>query len=432
MKFLHTLNHSLEDPEVRVAVLPGGLTLLAEPVPQVHSLALGVYVRVGSRDEAPEQAGITHFIEHLVFKGSRRRSGYQLAKRMEAIGGQVDAYTTKENTCFYARVFDGHRGPAVSILAELLCDAAFEPDLVEREVGVVEEEIQGYEDSPEEMIHDLAADLLFQGHPLGSPILGRRETLRRFHARAVRRYHRERYTAPVVTVAVAGRFDFDRLTDEVGRAFRLPSTTAPDDAPRLPPFRPRVRHVERDLSQASVCLARRGPSYRDRRRHVVYVLNTILGAGASSRLYQTIREDAGLAYSVYSFADSYRDTGVFGVYLGVSPDKMERALRIVARELKRIRRDGVRAWELDSAKAQIYTGLFLSYESMYERIARLAHNQEYYGRQVPLARVVDAIERITLDEVHEAAVDLLNPARFSLVTLGPAGKPRPGLDALEF
>lgn len=432
MKFLRKLNHSLEDPPVHQAILPGGLALIAEPVPQVHSLALGVYVRVGSRDERSDQAGLTHFIEHLVFKGSRRRSGYQLAKRMEAIGGQVDAYTTKENTCFYARVFDGHRSEAVSILAELLCEAAFEPEMVEREIGVVEEEIQSYEDSPEELIHDLASEVLFAGHPLGTPILGRRETLRRFRARTVRAFHRERYTAPVVTIAVAGRFDFDRMAEEVRRSFRFPARPAPDGSVPLPPFRPAVRHEERDLSQSSVCLLRRGPSNRDRRRHAVYVLNTILGAGASSRLYQSIREDAGLAYSVYSFADSYRDTGAFGVYLGVSPDKMDRALGLVATQLRRIRRDGVRAWELESAKAQIYTGLFLSYESMYERIARLAHNQEYYGRQVPLARVVDAIERITLDEVHAAAEELLNPARFSLVTLGPATRSRPGLEALDF
>jgi predicted Zn-dependent peptidase len=406
--------------------------VLAEHVPQIPSLALGVWVSVGSRDEEPAEAGITHMIEHLVFKGSRRHTGYQLAKRMEAIGGQVDAFTTKENTCFYARVFAGHRRPAVEILSELLCEAAFEAEVVRREVAVVEEEIQGYEDSPEEQIHDLAAEVLFRGHPLGTPILGRRESLRRLSARRVRRYHRDRYTGSHVLVAAAGRVDFPRLLEEVERCFRLPPGEERLRDGRLPRFRRREQHVEKDVSQVSVCLVRRGPSYRDRNRHAQYLLNTILGAGASSRLFQAIREDEGLAYTVYSFLDSFRDTGVFGVYLGVSPERVHRALRLVCRELARLKRDGIRRWELESAKAQIFTGVFLSYESMYERIARLAHNQQYHGGQVPLEEVVRAIDGIDREAVQAAAEELLDPDAFSLVTLGPAGCPRPDLSALSF
>jgi len=432
VKFLRSLNHHLADPRHHAAVLPGGLCVLAEPVPHVPSLALGVWVRCGSRDEEPGDAGITHFIEHLVFKGSRRHSGYQLAKRMEALGGQIDAYTTKENTCFYARVFEGHRRQAIEILAELLCEAAFEPESIEREVQVVAEEIQSYEDNPEELIHDLASEVLFDSHPLGTPILGRLESLRGLSARRVRRFHRERYVAPQVIVAAAGCVEFPRLVAEVQKSFRFPRREAPNGRIPLPRFRQRVAHVERDLSQVSVCLVRRGPSYHDPSRHAKYLLNTILGAGGSSRLYQCIREEEALAYAVYSFMDSYRDTGAFGVYLGVNPDQTARALRLVCRELRRVKRDGVRAWELEAAKAQVFAGLFLSYESMYERIARLAHNQEYYGRQVPLAQVVDAIEQVTLEDVQRAAEDLLDPARFSLVTLGPAGSPRVGVEELDF
>jgi predicted Zn-dependent peptidase len=432
VKFLRELNHRYEEPTVHRAELPGGLLLLAEVVEQVPSLALGVWVRAGSRDEDPTEAGITHFIEHLVFKGSRDHSGYELAKQMEAIGGQVDAYTTKESTCFYARVFDGHRRQAVEILAELLCRAAFTREMIRREVGVVEEEIQSYEDNPEELIQDIAAEVLWQGHPLGTPILGRRETLRHLTPRVVRRYHLSRYTAPNVIVAAAGRLDFPRLVKEVSRSFRLPKLPPPDDRPRLPRFRPCVRHEVREINQASLCLIRRGPSYHDRNRHAVYVLNTILGAGASSRLYQSVRENEGLAYSVYSYADSYLDTGMFGICLGVSPEHMNRALRVVCRELRRIRDKGARAWELESAKAQIFTGLFLSYESMYERISRLAHNQMYFSRQMPLDSVVAGIERVTLADVRQAAQKLLQPDRFSLVTVGPDGHRRPSLDDLQF
>jgi predicted Zn-dependent peptidase len=432
VKFLRELNHRYDEPEVLRVELPGGMLLLAEVVEQVPSVALGVWVRVGSRDEDPTQAGITHFIEHLVFKGSRDHSGYQLAKQMEAVGGQVDAYTTKESTCFYARVFDGHRRQAVEILAELLCRASFSSEMIQRERDVVEEEIQSYEDNPEELIQDLAAEVLWQDHPLGTPILGRRESLKTLTTRAVRTYHRTRYTAPNVIVAAAGRLDFPRLVDEVTRSFRLPRAEAQDSRRPVPRFRRSVRHEVREINQASLCLVRRGPSYHDRDRHAVYVLNTILGAGASSRLYQSVRENEGLAYSVYSYTDSFRDSGMFGIYLAVSPDRMKRALRVVCRELHRMREKGARAWELESAKAQIFTGLFLSYESMYERISRLAHNEMYFSRQIPLDAVVKGIERITLEDVHEAAERLLDPGRFSLVTLGPDGHVRPGLEDLQF
>jgi predicted Zn-dependent peptidase len=303
---------------------------------------------------------------------------------------------------------------------------------VRREVGVVAEEIQGYEDSPEELIHDLAAEELFHRHPLGTPILGRRETLAHLGIRSVRRFYRDRYTAPEVVVAAAGRFDFDLLVEDVARTFRLPRRRTALPAPRMPRFRARERHEEKDLAQASLCLLRRGPSYRDRDRHAVFVLNTILGSGASSRLYQSIREDEGLAYSVYSFLDSFRDTGAFGVYLGVGADRLDEALRLVCRELRRVRERGVHVWELESARAQIFTGLFLSYENMYERVSRLAHNELYYGGQIPLAEVVGAVERITLDDVHRVARELLDPRRFCLVTLASAGTKRPGLGALDF
>lgn len=432
MKFLRQLNQQFEDPPLLQRELPGGVTLLMEPVHEVTSLAIGVWVRTGSRDEHPEQAGITHLIEHLVFKGTRRHSGYKLAKRMEAIGGQIDAYTTKECTCFYARVFEGHRREAVEILAELLSQPSLSADMIESEIGVVEEEIQSYEDSPEEMIHDLSAEVLWNRHPLGIPILGTRASLRRLTARDVRRYHRGRYAGPNVVVAAAGRIDDGALLEEVARSFRLPKAIEPADHHRLPRFHATERHEERDVSQASICLVRRGPSYRDRDRHAVYILNTILGAGASSRLYQTIREQAGLAYSIYSYADSFRDTGMFGIYLAVSPDRARRALSLICRELRRIKRDGARNWELESAKAQIFTGMFLSYESMYERISRLSHNHLYYGRQIPLRDTVRALEQITLDDVHEAAEKMIQASEYSVVTLGPRDCNPPGLAELDF
>lgn len=407
--------------------LPGRVLLLAEPVEHAPSLALGVWVRSGSRHEQRHEHGLAHFIEHMVFKGTRRHSAYQLAKRMEAIGGQIDAFTTKETTCFYARVFDGHHAEACDILSELLVEATFEPDLVVREREVVEEEIQSYEDNPEEKILDLANEVVFGRHPLGHPILGDEKSLRHTGAREVRAFHRAHYTRPNLIVTAAGRCQIDELRAEILARFRLPARPAPRRRPRLSLRAPSERHEIKELQQSSLCLVRTAPSAQSPARHAEVVLNTILGAGMSSRLFQRIREDQGLAYTVYSFLDHYRDTGMFGIYVACQPGKLKRTLRLLLRELERISLRGVKGWELESAKAQLLTGLFLGQESMYERIHRLAYNELYYDRQVPIQEAVRHIERITADDVQRAARRLLRPRAFSLVTLGPAAGDRPSL-----
>ena len=432
MKFLREVRHAIVEPTIHRELLPGGVLLLAEPVEAVPSLALGFWFRSGSRHEAAGESGLAHFIEHMVFKGSRRHSAYQLAQKMEALGGQIDAFTTKETTCYYARVFEGHHRQTIEILAELVGEPRFDPEMVERERQVVEEEIQSYEDNPEEKVQDLAAELLYGAtHPLGRPILGTEETLGEIGARSLRRFHRAHYTRPNLIVTAAGKFDLARLRAELIEKIKLPSTKAPVLRARLTPTRPSERHEERDLQQASLCLVRRGPSARDADRHTHAVLNTILGAGMSSRLFQKIREDEGLAYSVYSFSDPFRDTGIFGVILGCHPSKLERAFSLVCRELARIKRSGIKRWELESARAQLLTGLFLSYESMYDRISRLAHNELHFGRQLPIQDGVDGIAEVDEAEVLKAAQELLDPSSFSLVTLGPAGA-RPKLAGLDF
>lgn len=432
VKFLRTAGTTLEEPVVHRERLRGGTLLLAERVESVPSLALGAWIRVGSRHERAGEQGLAHFIEHMVFKGTRRHSAFQLAKRMEAIGGSVDAFTTKETTCFYARVFEGHHEPAFDILSELLTEANFDAKLVDRERQVVEEEIQSYEDNPEEKIQDLASELVYGTHPLGHPILGTSESLAEIGARRLRRFHRRHYTRPNLIVTAAGKFDLDKLRREIEARFPLGRNgeRVATRAPRAKP--PAVRHEERDLQQSSLCLVRQAPSARSESRHAHLVLNTILGAGMSSRLFQRIREDEGLAYSIYSFLDHYRDAGMFGVYLGCQPGKLARTFRLVCRELRRLRERPVLRWELESAKAQLLTGLFLSQESMYERINRLAYNELYYDRQVALGDSVQALERITAADVSGAAEELLRTEAFSIVSLGPGGAARPTRAELQF
>lgn len=422
----------VEDAPIVHRTLPGGTNLLVERVEGIPSLALGVWVRSGSRHEEPEQAGIAHFLEHVVFKGTRRQSALQIAKRLEALGGQVDAFTSRETTCFHARVFEGNRKATIQLLGEILTQAAFRKEMIDRERLVVEEEILGYEDSPEELAFDVGAELIWQGHPLANSILGTFDTLSRIGSRELRRFHREHYTPENVMVTVAGRVDPDRVEEDVVRSFRLPKGPSPNGKRRLPPFRQRVRHLERDIGQTSICLISRAASSLDRRRHAQAVLHTILGSGVSSRLFQRIREEEALAYSVYTYLETLRDTGLFAIYLGVEPKNTRRATALVCRELRRLRRHGVKKWELDSAKAQILTSIFLAHESMYERMSRLAMDHIYYGRVQPVSELVSEVESVTAEDVEDEAERLLDPARFCLVTIGPKGHERPKPSDLEF
>lgn len=430
MKFLRQVG-PIEEPVVLRRELPGGLTILAEPADHVSSLALGVWVKSGSRHEPGEQAGVAHLVEHMVFKGTRRHTAYQIAKRIESLGGQIDAFTTKETTCYHGRVFAGQRAETVRLLGEILCQSSFRREELDKERQVVVEEIHSYDDNPEEYVFDLATEEVWRGHPLGNSILGRTETLRRMGSRQVRGFHHAHYTRPNILVTAAGKLDFDRLCEEVQESFPLATHRAPNGNPKLPRFRPSVRHLEKETAQTSLCLMRRGPSSRDPRRHAEFVLHTILGVGLSSRLFQRIREDEGLAYTVYSFMEHLEDTGLFGVFLGVDPANTTKAFRMVCRELRRVREQGVRKWELESAKAQILTSLFLSYESMFERMSQLASNEMYYGKQVPLRRLVDDVLNVSLDDVRAAAERLLDARKYSLVTLGPAGR-KPELADIDF
>lgn len=469
MSFLRNVG-AVDDGPVTRRILPGGMRFLSERVDNVPSLALGIWVCAGSLHDGPEHAGIAHMLEHVVFKGTRRLSSLQIAKKIESLGGQVDAFTTKETTCYHARVFEGNLRETVKMLGEILSGAAFRADQIARERQVVIEEILGYDDSPEELAFDLASELIWQGHPLGSSILGTQATVNKMGARDLRAFHREHYVLSNVVVTAAGRFDADRLEHDLLRYLRLPEAEAgrngtrprlgragasrsfnpsaarangrsaartharPSGRPavRMSPYRQRVRHLDRDISQTSICLMRRAASAHDRRRHAQAVLHTILGAGVSSRLFQRIREEDALAYTVYTYLDTLLDSGLFSIYLSVDPGQTRRSLRQVGRELRRVRRHGVKKWEVESAKAQILTGVFLSYESMYERMSRLAMDEIYYGRDVPMAEVIRSVDAVTIDQVNEEAQRLLDPSKYSLVTIGPKGHERPELSDIDF
>lgn len=425
VRFIKKLGGFHTSETVRKLVLPSGLTVVAEEVPHVPTLSLGIWILNGSRDEPRELSGICHFLEHMVFKGSRKRSAIQIAQKTEAIGGQIDAFTTREQTCYYARVFEEHLETAMEILGDLLCDPMFGREEIDRERGVVIEEIESYENNPEEQAHDLISAEVWPDHPLGMPILGTRETLKSFGTRVCRAFHRERYVTQNVVVTASGRFDFQKLVDLSAKYLRFPLGCAKNGEVPLTRFRSRALMFEREVTQASLCLASRGPSTYHNDRHALNILNMILGAGVSSRLFQRIREDEGLAYTVYSFFDVMRDTGTFGIYLGVAPENAMKSLDLACREIRKLKSRGIRKWEMESAKAQLLMSHFLSYESTYERMNRIATNEIYYGRQASLESAVDRVHAITADDVLEVMDRYLQPGRFSAITLGPPGTKHP-------
>jgi len=385
----------------------------------VRSASLGMWVRTGSRDEGDDVLGISHFLEHMLFKGTRRRSALEIAQSLESVGGHLDAFTGREQTCYYGRFLDEHWPQAVDVLADLVSSPLLEADQIEKEKGVVIDEISSYEDEPDELVHDLFADLIWNGHALGRSILGTRETVRRFDRGALTGYFDRRYTSRNLVVALAGSFDRDAFLDLVQRQLVVPAGGEAIDGPPLPPFVPGVLNRPREFSQLYLCLGARSIPYDDDDRFALQVLSMILGGGMSSRLFQVVREQEGLAYSVYSYADFYRDTGLFCISLDVAPERGRRALKVVLSEVADLQRNGLRAGELESAKAQLKGSLLLGLESLSSRMSRIARNEIYFGRHIPVRELVRQVERVREEQVVEIARRSLAEGAISLVALGP-------------
>ena len=395
------------------------MTVVSESVPWVRSASLGMWVRTGSRDEGDDVLGISHFLEHMLFKGTRRRSALEIAQSLESVGGHLDAFTGREQTCYYGRFLDEHWPQAVDVLADLVSSPLLEADQIEKEKGVVIDEISSYEDEPDELVHDLFADLIWNGHALGRSILGTRETVRRFDRGALTGYFDRRYTSRNLVVALAGSFDRDAFLDLVQRQLVVPAGGEAIDGPPLPPFVPGVLNRPREFSQLYLCLGARSIPYDDDDRFALQVLSMILGGGMSSRLFQVVREQEGLAYSVYSYADFYRDTGLFCISLDVAPERGRRALKVVLSEVADLQRNGLRAGELESAKAQLKGSLLLGLESLSSRMSRIARNEIYFGRHIPVRELVRQVERVREEQVVEIARRSLAEGAISLVALGP-------------
>jgi predicted Zn-dependent peptidase len=414
---------------VRRTVLPGGVRVLTEAMPGLRSATFGCWVGVGSRDEAEGHLGSTHFLEHLLFKGTRRRTAMEIASAFDAVGGEANAVTGKEHTCYYARVLDEDLPMAVDVLSDMVTSARLDVDDVENERGVILEELAMNDDDPGDVVHERFAQAVLGGHPLGRPIGGTPTTIAAVGRDDILSHYRHHYRSATLVVTVAGGIDHDAVCAAVAEQLQasgwplddtaLPSQRrAAGEAPRAPSVAGRVLVVPRQTEQANVVLGSTGLTATDPRRYVMTVLNGILGSGMSSRLFQEVREKRGLAYSVYSFASGYSDSGYFGLYAGCAPAKVDDVIALLRAELERLAGDGVDEEELGRAHGQICGGLVLGLEDTGSRMSRLGKAELVHGEFTGLDESLARVRAVTAEQVRELAVDLASRPR-SLAVVGP-------------
>ncbi|GIF77622.1 M16 family metallopeptidase [Asanoa siamensis] len=411
---------------VRRTVLPSGLRILTEAVPAMRSVSFGVWVAIGSRDETPAQSGCSHFLEHLLFKGTRKRSALDISAQIEAVGGETNAFTTKEYTCYYARVLDADLPLAVDVMCDVIANSVLAPADVETERGVILEEIAMHEDEPGDEVHDIFASAVYGKHPLGRLISGTEETISPMTRRQIDTFYRRHYVAPSIVIAAAGNLDHNAVVRRVraalaGTVLDSPAATPVGHRPSTPAVRLRagqVRVTNKDSEQAHVVLGGAGIARLDDRRFALSVLNNVLGGGMSSRLFQEIREQRGLAYSVYSYASQFADSGLFAVYAGCAPGKVEEVLDLTRTSLATVARDGVTAAEIARGKGMAKGSYVLGLEDTGSRMSRLAKGEFLYDDPLSVDDLLAKVDAVTLDEVNALAAELCGQ-EMSLAVIGP-------------
>jgi predicted Zn-dependent peptidase len=402
-------------------VLPSGVTVLSERMPDRRSVSVGIWVRSGARDEPPAQLGISHFIEHMVFKGTERRDARAIAQSLEALGGHLDAFTGREQVCYYARALSEHLPEVVDVLIDLANRPRFAAEDVEREKSVVREEILSCEDNPDDKVGELLAAQVWSGHALGLPILGVVDTVNALDPAALRTYFESQYRPELLIVSAAGALEHDALCALVERHQQPPAGPKLAISGPPPAFAAAVaHHVRDDLQQLYLSLATRGIAYEDADRFPLVVLNALLGGGMSSRLFQSVREQAGLAYSVFSTPDFHRDCGLLSIHLGVSPDRGREALALVRQELLQLRDQGPTEEEVAMGRQQLRGSIVMGAESVSSRMSHMAQEEIYRGRYVTPEEQVEHVMGVTREQVAAVAGRMLSPGAYSLTALGPA------------
>jgi predicted Zn-dependent peptidase len=413
-------------------VLKNGVTILSEKLEHFRSVSLGIWVNAGSREEKAQENGISHFIEHMIFKGTQSRNSLEIAKQLDAIGGLSNAFTGKETTCFHSRVLDKHFSNLADILLDIFLNSAFDPGEMDRERQVILQEINMVEDTPDEHVHVLFSHLFWMNHPLGRSILGTGESVAGIDKETIHHYIKRFYTPDRIILSAAGNIDHDALLGYFQPLFES-IEAAPETYPRtMPDIHGGVLCHYKETEQIHICLGGKAPNLSSDLRFAGAILNTILGGSMSSRLFQEIREKRGLAYSVYSFLSAYIDTGLLGVYVGTGPKEVNSVLELVNKEIRGIQKGELSESDLAEAREHLIGGILLGSESPDSRMMRLAKNEYVFGRYVDFDEMVAKLEKVTVEDVIAIAKETFQDQAVSLVVLGPVNEEDLDLGCLNF
>ncbi|HUR80000.1 MAG TPA: pitrilysin family protein [Thermoanaerobaculia bacterium] len=410
--------------DIQRTVLPSGLTVLVETLPYVRSVALGYYLRTGSAVESEEHGGASHFLEHLVFKGTKHRSTAEIAKVIDILGGDVDAFTGKEYTSFYAHVLDEQLPTAMELLTDIVTSPRFDVDDVEMERGVILEEIKMVEDTPDDLVHEIFVTAFWPDHPLGRPILGTEETIARIQRAKIVEHYEETFQPSNVIFAASGNVKPEDLLPFLEKHFP-PTSRAPfrrEWGPPTPNQHVIIRE-KRELEQVHLCLGARGYPQQVEERYSAALLNAILGGGMSSRLFQRVREQEGLVYAIASYHNGYLHGGYEAVYAACAPKNVRRVLESTLAEMRKFRNEGATPEELADAKLHLKGSILLSLESTTSRMSGIARQEYYFGRQYTPDEIIEHIDRVTLDDIQAAARMMVDPESLSLTMLGNVKDP---------
>jgi predicted Zn-dependent peptidase len=405
---------------VELTQLASGIRVATEVVPSVRSVALGMWVRTGSRDETPAQAGVSHFLEHLLFKGTERHSAIEISELFDGMGAAANAATGKETTHLHTRFLDEHTEAAFDLMAEMLLAPALPPDEIDSEREVVLEEIAMYEDEPQDRVHDVLAEAIYGDHPLGRRVLGRAEVIGSIPVPKIAGYHQRRYTAPNIVVAAAGHVEHARIVELSERLLSAPAANGGESADGArDPEAQRFRFYEKDTEQYHICFGGPGIARGDERRYALSILDAIFGGSVSSRLFREVREKRGLAYSVGSYTEQFVDRGTVAMYVGTRAENVTEACEIIGRELVRLRDEGVTEEELRRAKEHVKGRMVLGLEATGARMARIARAFLFDVPLHSLDEMLERVEAVDADDLAELAAELYDPARLAAACVGP-------------
>ncbi len=405
--------------EYNKTTLSNGLTIVSEKIPSVRSVTVGIWIKSGSRSENIENNGAAHFLEHMMFKGTQKRSAREIARSLESVGGYLNAFTGKEQTCYYAEILDDQLPTAIDVLSDMVCRSVFSPREMKKEREVILDEIDSVEDTPDDLVQEIFVEKLYPANSLGYPILGYRESVLKLSREQLLAFYAAHYTSGNIIIAAAGNVNHARLVELCETHMDVPAG-APEPAVSAPADIGSGEYVmERPVNQTHICLGTEGLAYGNHRKYGLLLLNTLLGVGMGSRLFQNIREKHGVAYSIYSFLDFFRDNGLLAIYLGTERNKSDKALRLLDKEIDRLKQKPLTKRELAQIKSQLKGNLVLGMESTARRMSRLAKMEIYLGEFQDIDRVIEGIEQVERESLFELTNRIFNKEKLLQVMFLP-------------